>query len=52
MVRPWSHATILQTGTKCKKIVCYMRDPACRWRFVETVKLVSSYAKNLKSPQV
>ena len=25
------HVTIIQTGTTCKKIPCYMRDSACRW---------------------
>ena len=24
------HGTIIQTGITCKKILCYMRDPACR----------------------
>ena len=26
----WEHGTIIQTGRTCKKISCYMCEPACR----------------------
>ena len=40
------HGTIIRTGITCKKIPCYMRDPACRWFIVKKIKISSSYAKH------
>ena len=37
------YGTIMQTGTTCKKISCYMCDSACRWRIAENTK---SYVKH------
>ena len=37
---------ILQTGIACKKISCYMRDPACRWLIVENAEIFRSYVKH------
>ena len=33
------HGAIIRTGITCKKILCYMRDPACRWFIVKKVKI-------------
>ena len=32
------HGTIIRTRITCKKILCYMRDSACRWFIVENAK--------------
>ena len=33
------HEAIIRTGITCKKIPCYMRDPACRWFIVKKAKI-------------
>ena len=40
------HGPIIRTGTICKKIPCYLRYSACRWRIVENAKIFSSYVKH------
>ena len=40
------HGTIIRTGITCKKILCYMRDSACRWFIVENAKIFRSYVKH------
>ena len=37
---------IIRTGITSKKIPCYMRNSACRWRIVENAKIIWSYAKH------
>ena len=34
-----NHRTAIRTGITCKKIPCYMRDPACRWLVVKNVTI-------------
>ena len=41
-----NYGTIIRTGITCKKITCYMRDPACRWFIVENAKIFRSYVKH------
>ena len=36
----------MKLGITCNKISCYIRDSACRWLIVETVKIFQSYVKN------
>ena len=33
------HETIIRRGKTCKKIPCYMRDSAYRWRIVKSAKI-------------
>ena len=40
------HGPIIQAGTICNKIPCYLRYSACRWRIVENAKIFSSYVKH------
>ena len=37
---------LLRTGITCKKILCYMRDSACRWLIFENAKIFRSYVKH------
>ena len=38
--------TKIQTGTTCKKILCYMRDSACTWLIVQNAEIFWSYVKH------
>ena len=40
------HGTIIRIGITYKKILCYMRDSACRWFIVKKAKIFWSYAKH------
>ena len=42
----FKHGTIIRTGITCKKILCYMRDSACRWFIVKKAKIFQSYVKH------
>ena len=47
MTKTWFiHGTIIQIRTTCKKILCYMRDSACRWFIVKRAKTFLSYVKH------
>ena len=51
-IRIWAfkHENIIQAGIACKKILCYMRDSACRWFIVKKAKIFWSYVKVGLSP--
>ena len=40
-----THGTITRTGIRCKKILWYTRDSACKWLIVEKAKIFQSYVK-------
>ena len=37
-----NHGAIKQAETTCNKILCYMRDSACRWLIVENANMFRS----------
>ena len=39
-----THGTIIGTEIIYKKIPCYMRDSACRWRIIKKAKIISGFA--------
>ena len=40
-----NHGNMIQTGTACKKIPCYIHVSACRRLIVENAKIFRSYVK-------
>ena len=47
-----AHGTTIRTGITYKKILCYMRDSACRQLIVENTKLFLSYVKKVWNVEV
>ena len=46
IVNHFYQGTVIRTGITCKKVPCYMHDPAYRWYIARKAKIFSSYVKH------